>query len=412
MAEPPVEFQQDLHQQIRSLQQEVIQLRQERDDLEVLLDNMTAHADLISAHLQGDKKAAEHANQAKSLFLAKMSHELRTPLNAILGFSQLLSQEENLTLEQRDKLTIINRSGEHLLALINDVLDMSKIEAGKVILNLEAVSVAELLQDLDDLLRFKAEAKGLVFAIAKAHPLPPWIEADPHKLRQILINLLGNAIKFSTQGQVILKVEPVSVGEVGLRFSVEDTGPGIAPHEIDQVFRLFEQTETGRKSNQGTGLGLSISYQLVQLMGGELKVRSQVGQGSCFWFDISPKVLIITPDEESAVGHDLHQTLTHALSHELNHDLNNPVVDTLGNESINESIVVTQQALQSLLASMPEAWQTALNEAASALDTEQCLHLIQQIPPAQSLLAKALENWLQDFRFDLVLELILSLKKE
>jgi signal transduction histidine kinase len=392
MAEPSSLWShQDLLQQIQTLQKEVMRLRQERDDLEVLLDNMTAHADLISAHLQGDKKAAEHANQAKSLFLAKMSHELRTPLNAILGFSQLLGHDENLTATQQEKLAIINRSGEHLLSLINDVLDMSKIEAGKISLELATVALKDVLQDLDALLGLRAETKGLQLVIERVGPLPTWIKVDSRKLKQVLINLLGNAIKFSSQGQVILRVEswlgdwhnPSRSGGSGLRFTVADKGPGIAPHEIDRVFDLFEQTETGRQSHQGTGLGLAISYQLVQLMGGELQVYSQLGEGSRFWFDIFPESVSLTVDDEPAIGPPREQVLVAEVP----------------------ALTSASPDLESLFRLMPRPWCKALHEAAVALDPQACLGLIAQIPPSRSQLAQGLSDWLKDFRFDLILNL-------
>jgi CheY-like chemotaxis protein/nitrogen-specific signal transduction histidine kinase len=267
----------------------VASLKQEKADLEILLDTTTTHSDTISAQLQAAMKAAEAASHAKSTFLANMSHELRTPLNAILGFSQILSESPTLTQTQKEHLAIINRSGEHLLNLINDVLEMSKIEAGKMTLNLDTVALPDLLKEIQAMLKMKAEAKGLQLILEPTEPLPGVIEVDASKLRQILINLLGNAIKFTDQGQIVLRVafdRQASHQASRLHFEVEDTGPGIAPAELAQIFEAFFQSESGRRSRTGSGLGLSISYQLVKLMGGELKVNSTVGQGTRFHFEI------------------------------------------------------------------------------------------------------------------------------
>jgi signal transduction histidine kinase len=288
-------FQQDvqLAEQNYALREANRALADLNQSLESKVEQRTAQLQVANQHLQEAKEAAEVASRAKSTFLASMSHELRTPLNAILGFSQILGHDASLNSHQKEQLDIINRSGEHLLNLINDVLEMSKIEAGKMTLNLDTIDFYSLLRDLYDMLRLKADAKGLQFWMETAPSVPQYLEVDPIKLRQILINLLGNAVKFTELGHIGLRVWADADGAAEalvLRFAVEDTGPGIAPQELSQVFDAFVQTATGRQSHKGTGLGLAISSQLVQLMGGELRVESVLGQGTCFSFDILAKV--------------------------------------------------------------------------------------------------------------------------
>lgn len=256
--------------------------------------------------LREAKDLADSANRAKSEFLANMSHELRTPLNAILGFTQLMNRDPELTAEHQDYLDIIGRSGEHLLELINGVLEMSKIEAGRLTLHETSVDLLRLLEDMEAMLQVKAESKGVQLVFERAAQVPRCIQADEGKLRQVLLNLLGNAIKFTDWGTVTLRVHcreaeggsPSSRNGPGclLSFAVKDTGPGIHAVELNQLFQPFEQTSTGMRSLQGTGLGLAISQKFVQLMGGEITVSSQVGVGSCFQFTLPTTVV------EQAVG--------------------------------------------------------------------------------------------------------------
>ncbi|MDY6941070.1 MAG: ATP-binding protein [Cyanobacteriota bacterium] len=244
-----------------------------------------------TAELQVAKESADAANRAKSEFLANMSHELRTPLNAILGFTQLMNREPNINPEHREYLETIDRSGEHLLVLINDILDMSKIEAGRVTLNEDNFDLYYLLENLEDLLQLKAKSKGVQLVFECADDLPRYVRADESKLRQVLINLLGNAIKFTREGWVSLGVKPAGMAgnaqdSIWLEFEVEDTGPGIAAEERSKLFEAFAQTETGLHSGQGTGLGLPISQKFVELMGGEIRVKSELNRGSTFSFAI------------------------------------------------------------------------------------------------------------------------------
>ena len=247
--------------------------------------------------MQQAKEAAEAANKAKSTFLANMSHELRSPLNAVIGFAQVMIRSKTLSQENQEDVGIILRSGEHLLALINQVLDLSKIEAGRTVIYEKSFDLYRMLGDLEDMFALKAEEKGLHLIFDRDAEVPHYICTDEVKLRQVLINLLNNAIKFTSEGGVSVQVKggkwKVSKnsadklpGRYWLHFEVQDTGAGIAAEEINQLFEAFVQTKTGKDSQEGTGLGLAISRQFVQLMGGEITVGSDVGKGALFEFDI------------------------------------------------------------------------------------------------------------------------------
>jgi signal transduction histidine kinase/CheY-like chemotaxis protein len=244
------------------------------------------------------KQQAEAANRAKSAFLANMSHEIRTPMNAILGFSQVLIRDANLTAAQRKSLDTIQRSGEHLLALINDILDVAKIESGHMTLRMAHFDLTGLLAETEAIFAERARNRGLTLTV-EAIELPGWVEGDALRLRQILINLVGNAVKFTMVGEVTLRVEATELDTI--QFSVIDTGPGIAPDELERLFEPFTQTVTGRNAQQGTGLGLALSKQFVQLMGGELTAVSLPGKGSCFTFTLRLRAVDAT-EPASDVG--------------------------------------------------------------------------------------------------------------
>ena len=238
-----------------------------------------------NAALETAKAQAEVANQAKSHFLAHMSHELRTPLNSIIGFTQIMANESDGDPTQQEYVEIINKSGKHLLNLINDVLDMSKIEAGKISLKFTSFNLGDFLQELEAIFSLSAQAKGLQFMLQLSPDLPQNLVTDEGKLRQILTNLLSNAIKFTSQGTITLTVKPKT--SKLLWFQVQDTGSGIDESELDSLFDPFTQTATGRESCEGTGLGLSISHSFIELLGGEIAVSTVVGEGTTFSFTIA-----------------------------------------------------------------------------------------------------------------------------
>ena len=257
-----------------------------------------AEADLAEA-----KSRAEAANREKSTFLANMSHELRTPLNAVLGFSRLLNRDPELVPRQKEALDIIVRSGEHLLNLINNVLDVAKIESGRVVLDESEIDLHQLLHEIQSLMGVGAVEKGLPFGLERAPDLPRFVGVDAGKLRQVLINLVGNAIKYTDSGGV--KLRALGVGEdksqkALVRFEVVDSGPGIKPEDCQRIFTPFVQLGIQAAAQAGTGLGLAICKQYVELMGGSIGVRSEPGKGSVFYFEIPVSVLPSVEEPEEA----------------------------------------------------------------------------------------------------------------
>ncbi|WP_310315905.1 ATP-binding protein [Paraburkholderia terricola] len=274
------------------------ELRRYREHLEDMIRERTAE-------LAVAKERADAANQAKSDFLAHMSHELRTPLNGILGYAQILKRDKNFDQRQIDGLTVIQRSGEYLLALINDILDMAKIDAARVELNMSDIPLDRFINFVAETIRVKATEKGLAFALEMPPDLPAGVRVDEKRLRQVLLNLLSNAIRFTDEGSVRLCVGFSPPGR--LRFDVRDTGIGIDREHLEAIFRAFEQVGDVSHRHGGTGLGLAISRQLVRLMGGEIHVESRRGAGSTFWFELDVPVVApmaaVVPPEWAASGY-------------------------------------------------------------------------------------------------------------
>lgn len=273
---------------ISALQERGEELQRHRDHLEELVRERTAE-------LKVAKERAEVASQAKTDFLTRMSHELRTPLNAILGYAQILQMDRSLSERHQRIVQTVHESGDHLLKLIIDILDLSRIESGHTDLHPVVVQPRVLAAQLDHVLRIKAAEKGVALVADCTADVPPGVLVDDKRLRQVLLNLMGNALKFTAKGTVRLDIHTLSAPQpdapVQLRFAVQDTGPGIHPEDQERIFEPFEQAGDARSRAQGTGLGLAISRQLVRQMGGELHLRSEQGQGSCFWFDLALPVV-------------------------------------------------------------------------------------------------------------------------
>jgi two-component system, chemotaxis family, sensor kinase Cph1 len=257
---------------------------------------MLAALEFSQQSLKLEAERAHVASQAKSSFLARMSHELRTPLNAILGCTQLMNLDNSLTQTIGEYVNIISYSSEHLLCLIDDILEMSKIEAGKIVLEETQFDFHLFLHDLREMMQIKAKDKDLQLIFAVHPNSPQYIKADERKLRQILLNLLGNAIKFTDKGYVLLRVSLMDKEDESskaiIHFELEDSGRGIAPEEIDNLFEAFVQTSSGKESQTGTGLGLAISQQFANCMGSHISVSSALNKGTVFQFDLVVEQLV------------------------------------------------------------------------------------------------------------------------
>lgn len=256
------------------------------------------------------KDAAEQANKAKSVFLANMSHELRTPLNAILGFSSLMARDRNFPDHQRENLSIINHSGEHLLNLINDVLEMAKIEAGRLQLEIAVFDLGAMVLDVVELMKLRAEEKGIQLELDQSSEFPRYIRGDESRLRQILLNLVSNAVKFTQSGWVTIRLGTRENAHHHLLIEIEDSGPGISPENQTRLFQPFVQIEAAnnKERREGTGLGLAITRKFVHLMGGEIDLQSTVGKGSLFRVDVPLEAT--SPDEVNMLQQQLHGAVT------------------------------------------------------------------------------------------------------
>ncbi|WP_017292846.1 ATP-binding protein [Geminocystis herdmanii] len=296
----------DYFQTIQENEQNLQDAKQLLEDYNRTLEHQVKQRTL---ELAKAKKKAEVASQAKSRFLANMSHELRSPLNIVLGFSQLMLNSRDVLENTKENLEIINNSGKHLLMLINNILDLAKIEAGKIELNPENIDLFHLLSQISQIFTLKAQEKNLDFTINYQHLSLRYINTDTLKLRQILINLLSNAIKFTSSGNITvnLKAKPLILPEYDLWFEIIDTGIGISKEDETKIFQAFQQSEIGKHTPEGTGLGLTITKQFIQLMGGDIYVTSQESIGSTFRFNIKvkevkPNTIIQIPQKSRVIA--------------------------------------------------------------------------------------------------------------
>jgi len=389
----------DISDRIRSQ----IALEKSNQDLQQLVEEIQA----TQAALEVAKEKSEAANKAKSEFLANMSHELRTPLNSVIGFSELLERDSSLQPKHHQQAHTISRSAEHLLSLINNILDISKIEARKVTLDEVAFDLHDLLRDVLSLFDLDAKRKKIRLELQRSAEVPQFVLADAGKLRQILINLVANGVKFTNRGQVLLAVSALATGTASenpthrLRFTVRDTGEGIAPHEFERLFIPFEQAAAGQVAKQGTGLGLSISQKYCQLIGGEISVRSAVGQGSAFEFEIPVRPadrpvnsLVDYPANHPAeAGQESARAIATAA--------NQPDDSTL-----EEAGLPDDSALLAQLSVMPADWLDELYEAASQIKGKQVLRLIDGLPFAQVALARQLRYLADNYQFEKIVEIL------
>ena len=385
-------------------------LEKSNQDLQRLVTEIQA----TQAELEIAKEKAEQANRAKSEFFANMTHELRTPLNSIIGFAQLLDRDRALPAPQKAKAHTIYRSAEHLLSLINNILDSSKIEARKTTLNPVTFDLHSLLKEVLTMFDIKVKQKDIELRLEQPDNLPRFVFGDGEKLRQILVNLVANGVKFTEAGNVIISVtasahiprtqntqtKPDTEGKTTyqLRFQIQDTGVGIASSEFQQLFNPFEQTAAGRSTRQGSGLGLSISKAYCQLMGGDISVRSQVGQGSTFTF-------YVLAQQSSAAAYTRQQ----AQQKEQQKEQQNKAGQAFPSQE-KTSPLIEEETVEALtteaLATMPKAWQAELYTAASQIKGKRVIELIEQVPEDSRKLRKSLRHIADHYQFNKIVDVL------
>lgn len=386
---------------VKAQQQTLRILEQAKTDLEIQVAQRTSELQQSNVELSQAKEAAEMASRAKGKFLAKMSHELRTPLNAILGFSQMMAQDSSLSATNHKRNRLINQSGEHLLGLINDILSLAKLESGKQELREGPFKLRTLIETVEGIFRLRAEQKGLAFRVETAPDLPPYLGGDAQKLRQVLINLLSNALKFTHTGHISLRIGSIpKIQGITLKFEIEDTGEGIAPSELHKLFIPFEQTESGEKSKAGTGLGLPISQQFVHLMGGEIKVSSQVGQGTIFTFTAQ-----VTIANTASAPHS--QNIADDAALPLSQQLNDRVEpEELPPAAISPEII--DQALRS----MSSNWLDELHHAALRLKGKQVIQLLSELPSEYEAVSQYLIELAENYEYAHITKVTTQLMQE
>lgn len=369
----------------------------ERDDelgtLSSALNSMTLQIEHTLKNLEKAIDDALIAEKAKSKFLAKMSHELRTPLNGIIGFTQIMQQESTTTIDQQENLRIIEQNSLHLLNLINDVLEITHMESGETSINYTSFDLFNLLNSLKQMLAFKAQEKNIDLSFKIDRNVPQYIESDEDKMHQIIFNLLDNSVKFTDTGKISLtvKYKPDAEDDFihNLYFKIEDTGVGISSTEIDNLFVVFAQTETGERSGQGMGLGLPLTRQLLQLMGGNISIKSEVNQGTVVRFFIP-----VTEADMNQVSFQSQYSSSQSLE----------------GDSIDSQFFYQPSSSYNLagetLNAMPEGWLVELLDATMKVDNDRILELLEEIPNDNQVLHQAISDLIDNFRYDSILELV------